>query len=94
MAIRNGWAISEPQWQRCHVRFGEKGVVLVFKGRHDLPKNADRLTRGQRLHCWRIVQKWVELEKANRNKSPKSGRQQSNGHCIHSRQRVANSHNG
>ena len=94
VVFRSGWDVSEPHWQRCHVRLGEKGVVLVFKGGHELPQNADRLTRGQRLHFWRIVQKWVALEKANRDKSTKSGRLQSNGHCVHSRQRVANSHNG
>ena len=78
IAIRNGWEVSEPHWQRCHVRFGEKGVVLVFKSGHEQPQNAERLTRAQRLHFWRTVQKWVALEKANRDKSSKSGRSNRN----------------
>ncbi|QNI83388.1 hypothetical protein SynRS9907_02560 [Synechococcus sp. RS9907] len=85
LAFRAGWDVSEPRWQRCHVRFGEKGVVLVFKGGHDLPQNAERLTRAQRLHFWRIVQKWVALEKVNRDKSTESGRQQSNANCVNNR---------
>ena len=94
IAFRNGWDVSEPHWQRCHVFLAEKGVVLVFKSGHDMAQFADRLSRGQRMHFWRIVQQWVALEKTNRDKSTKSGRQQSNGHCVHSRQRVADSHNG
>ena len=69
VAFRFGWDVSEQHFQRCHVRLGEKGVVLVFKSGHEMPQNADRLTRGQRLHFWRIVQEWLALEKANRDKS-------------------------
>ena len=82
VAFRHGWDVSEPHWQRCHVRLGEKGVVLVFKSGHEQPQNADRLTRGQRLHFWRIVQEWLALEKANRDKSTKSGRSNRNGDCV------------
>jgi len=94
VAFRSGWDVSEPHWQRCHVRFGEKGVVLVFKGGHELPQNADRLNRLQRIKFWEVVQKWAALDEGTRDKSKGSGRQQSNGHCVHSRQPVANSHNG
>ena len=82
VAFRFGWPVSEPHWQRCHVRLGEKGVVLVFKGGHELPQNADRLTRGQRMYFWRIVQEWVALEKANRDKSTESGRSNRNVNCV------------
>ena len=82
VALRLGWDVSGPHFQRCHVRLGEKGVVLVFKSGHEMPQNADRLTRGQRLHFWRIVQKWVALEKANRDKSTKSGRSNRNVDCV------------
>ena len=81
-AIRMDWEVSQPHWQRCHVRLGEKGVVLVFKAGHDLPQNADRLTRQKRLHFWQIVQKWVAMEMGNRDKSTKSAAKQSNENCV------------
>ena len=96
-ALCAGWKVSEPQWTQCHVRLVEKRVTLVFKSGHELPEYADRLTRGQRMHFWQIVQKWVALEKANRNKSTKSDAKQSNGHCVlnsRARRPIANSHDG
>ncbi|MDC0260766.1 hypothetical protein OAK65_01465 [Synechococcus sp. AH-551-N17] len=81
-AVRMDWEVSQPHWQRCHVRLGETGVVLVFKAGHDLPQNADRLTRAKRLHFWQIVQKWVAMEMGNRDKSTKSDAKQSNENCV------------
>ena len=93
IAIRNGWEVSEPHWQRCHVRFSEKGVVLVFKSGHEQPQNAERLTRAQRLHFWRTVQKWVALEKANRDKSTKSGRSNRYVDCFNNSGTTSRSNN-
>ena len=92
--VRRGWDLNDPKLHEQHIRFSETGVVLVKRQGRELPWNADRLDRLQRLKFWEIVRKWAALEKGNRDKSTKSGRQQSNGHCVHSRQRVANSHNG
>ena len=70
------------KWQGFSVVNDRGVVVLVFKSGHEMPQNADRLTRGQRLHFWRIVQKWVALERDNRDKSTKSGRSNRNGDCV------------
>ena len=91
---RHGIDLNDPQLHDLHIRFSERGVVMVAKAGRNLPKNADRLNRLQRIKFWEVVQKWAALDEGTRDKSKGSGRQQSNGHCVHSRQRVANSHNG
>lgn len=86
--------LNDPKLHDLHIRFSEKGVVMVARAGRKLPQHADRLNRLQRIKFWEVVQKWAALEEGTRDKSKESGRQRSNGHCVHSRQRVANSHNG
>lgn len=52
--------------------------------------NGEALTVPQRNRWEKEAAHWFELLVTG----PVPGRQQSNGHCVHSRQPVANSHNG
>ena len=85
--------LSHPNIPKKHIRFRETGVVLVFKGGYDAPQNLDRLDRLQRLKFWEIVRKWAALEKANRDKSKKSGRSNRNDDCVNNRGTTRRSNN-
>ena len=89
-----GWDFDDPKLQNVRVRFSDTGVVLVATAGRKAPQNANTLNRLQRIKFWKVVRRWAALEMDARDKSKKSDRQRGNGHCVHSRQPVANSHNG
>ena len=89
-----GWDLDDPKLHNVRVRFSDTGVVLVAMAGRGEPQNANTLNRLQRIEFWNVVRRWAALEMDARDKSKKSERLSSNGHCVHSRQRVANSHNG
>ena len=89
-----GWDLDDPKLHNVRVRFSDTGVVLVATAGREAPQSANTLNRLQRIKFWNVVRRWAALEMDARDKSKKSDAKKSNGHCVHSRQRVANSHNG
>ena len=80
-----GIDLNDPKLHSLHIRFSERGVVMVGPAGRALPRNANTLSRLQRIKFWEVVQKWAALEEGAPDKSTESGRQQSNGHCVHNR---------
>ena len=82
---REGIDLNDPQLHDLHIRFSERGVVMVAKAGRNLPKNADRLNRLQRIKFWEVVQKWAALEEDTRDKPKESGRSNRNANCVNNR---------
>ena len=82
---RHGYDVNDPKLHNLHIRFSERGVVMVAKAGHNLPQHADRLNRLQRIKFWEVVQKWAALEEDTRDKPKESGRSNRNANCVNNR---------
>ena len=80
-----GIDLNDPKLHSLHIRFSERGVVMVGPAGRALPQNANTLSRLQRIKFWEVVQKWAALEEDTRDKPKESGRSNRNANCVNNR---------